>query len=116
MSLIICLKLILPCDTLIEFLSSPSPFPSYDGQDPMTVILTIVSYLTQGARMYHKAKHIDTRVYEVRELSSGDNPEVKLWKIHGSDQPSNIFTKSLPRVLFERHRSKIMVSGHSHVE
>ena len=45
---------------------------------------------------------------KVRKLSSGDNPEVKLWKIDGSDQPSDIFTKALPRVLFERHRSKIM--------
>jgi hypothetical protein len=59
--------------------------------------------------MYHKAKHIDTRVYKVRELSSGDNPEVKLWKIDGSDQPSDIFTKAL-RVSFERHGSKIMGS------
>ena len=58
--------------------------------------------------MYHKAKHIDTRVYKVEELSSGDNPEVKLWKVDGSYQPSDIFTKVLPRVSFERHRSKIM--------
>jgi hypothetical protein len=41
-------------------------------------------------------------------LSSGDNPEVKLWKIDGSDQPSDIFTKSLPKVSFEWFRSKIM--------
>ena len=41
--------------------------------------------LTQGARMYHKAKHIDTRVYRVRELSNGNNPEVRLWKIAGAD-------------------------------
>jgi hypothetical protein len=49
--------------------SSPTPI----AQDNMACI-----YLTQGTRMYHKAKHIDTRVYKVRELSSGDNPEVKL--------------------------------------
>ena len=79
--------------------SSPTPI----AQDNMACI-----YLTQGARMYHKAKHIDTRVYKVRELSSGDNPEVKLWKIDGSEQPSDIFTKALPRVTFERHRSTIM--------
>ena len=47
-----------------------------------------------GMRVF-AAKHIDTRVYKVRELSSGDNPEVKLWKIDGSDQPSDIFTKTL---------------------
>jgi KUP system potassium uptake protein len=78
---------------------SPTPI----AQDNMACI-----YLTQGARMYHKAKHIDTRVYKVRELSSGDNPEVKLWKIDGSEQPSDIFTKALPRATFERHRSTIM--------
>ena len=70
--------------------------PTLIAQDNMVCI-----YLTQGARMYHKDKHIDTRVYKVRELSSGHNPEVKLWKIDGSDQPSDIFTKSLPRVSFE---------------
>ncbi len=80
--------------------------PTLMAQDNMACI-----YLTQGARMYHKAKLIDTRVYKVRELSSGDNPEVKLWKIDGSDQPSDIFTKALPRASFERHRSKIMVTS-----
>ena len=50
--------------------------------DNMTFI-----YLTQrarycrgyirAARMYHKAKHIDTRVYNVREMSAGDFPSVR---------------------------------------
>ena len=80
--------------------------PTLMVQDNMTCV-----YLTQGARMYHKTKLNDTRVYKVRELSSGDNPEVKLWKIDGSDQPSDIFTKALPRASFERHRSKIMVTS-----
>ena len=56
---------------------------------------------SRGSECITKAKHIDTRVCKVRELSSGDNPEVKLWKIDGSDQPSNIFTKALPSVSFE---------------
>ena len=65
-------------------------------------------YLTQGARMYHKAKHIDTRIYRVRELSSGANPEIKLWKVGGEHQPSDIFTKALPRPAFEKHRRSLM--------
>ena len=65
-------------------------------------------YLTQGARMYHKAKHIDTRIYRVRELSSGTNPEIKLWKVGGEHQPSDIFTKALPRQAFERHHRSLM--------
>ncbi len=88
---------------LMEKIGYAKKSPTLIAQDNMACI-----YHTQGARMYHKAKHIDTRVYKVRELSSGDNPEVKLWKIDGSDQPSDIFTKALPRVSFERHRSKIM--------
>jgi hypothetical protein len=40
----------------------------------------------------------------IEELSSGDNPTVKIWKIHGSEQPSDIFTKAPPRVSFEKHR------------
>ena len=80
--------------------------PTLMVQDNMTCV-----YLTQGARMYHKAKLNDTRVNKVRELSFHDNPEVKVWKIDGSDQSSDIFTKALPRASFERHRSKIMVTS-----
>ena len=58
--------------------------------------------------MYHKVEHIDTRVYRVPELSNGDNPEVRLWKIAGADQPSDIFTKALPRPAFEKHRATVM--------
>ncbi len=42
------------------------PLSQYIAQDNMACI-----FLNQGARMYHKAKHIDTRVYKLRELSSG---------------------------------------------
>jgi hypothetical protein len=88
---------------LMEQIGYAQKSPTLIAQDNMTCI-----YLTQGDRMCHKAKHLDTRMYKVRELSSGDNPEVKLWKIDGSDQPSDIFTKALPRVSFDRCRSKIM--------
>ena len=64
--------------------------------------------LTRGARMYHKAKHIDTRIYRVRELASGKTPAVKLWKIDSANQPSDIFTKALPRPSFEKHRNALM--------
>ena len=88
---------------LMEQLGYQQNAPTPIAQDSMACI-----FLTQGARMYHKAKHIDTRVYKVRELSSSERPEVKLWKIDGSDQPSDLFTKALPRVSFERHRGSIM--------
>ena len=58
--------------------------------------------------MYNRAKHIDTRIYNVRELASGDDPQVKLYKIAGELQPSDMLTKGLPRVAFERHRRALM--------
>ena len=64
--------------------------------------------LTQDAKMYHKAKHIDTRVYRVRELANGSAPQVKLWKIDGQHQPSDLLTKALPKEAFTRHRCTIM--------
>ena len=64
--------------------------------------------LTQGAKMYHKAKHIDTRVYRVRELASGRDPQAKIWRIDGRHQPSDFLTKALPKEAFTRHRCNIM--------
>ena len=56
--------------------------------------------------MYQRAKHIDTRIYRVRELSaSGD---VSLYKVPGEYQPADLFTKGLPRMAFERHRRYLM--------
>ena len=88
---------------LMEQLGFPQIGPTLIAQDNNACI-----YLTQGTKMYHKAKHIDTRIYRVRELSSGENPSVRLWKISGAEQPSDIFTKALPRVAFQKHRSVIM--------
>jgi len=47
--------------------------------------------------MYNRANHIHTRVYRVRELSSVDAPEVKVYKIAGKFRPADIFTKGLRR-------------------
>ena len=65
-------------------------------------------FLVKGAGMYNRAKHIDTRIYNVRELASGDDPQVKLYKIAGDLQPSDMLTKGLPRAAFERHRRVLM--------
>jgi hypothetical protein len=65
-------------------------------------------YLVKGSGMYNRAKHVDTRIYRIREYASGDNPQVKLYKIAGEYQPADIFTKGLPRVVFERHRRTLM--------
>jgi hypothetical protein len=52
--------------------------------------------------MYSWANHMDTRVYRVRELSSGESPEVEVSKIAREYQPANIFTKGLPRAVFAK--------------
>jgi len=58
--------------------------------------------------MYNQARHIDMRVYLIRELATGATPEVRLYKIAGEDQPTNIFTKVLPRPSFEKRRVVLM--------
>jgi len=58
--------------------------------------------------MYNGARHIDTRVYRIREVVTGATPEVCLYKIIGEYQESDIFTKGLPRPAFEKHRAVLM--------
>jgi len=65
-------------------------------------------FLVKGSGMYNRARHIDTRVYRIRELAAGASPEVKLFKIAGTDQPSDLFTKGLPRPAFEKYRAVLM--------
>ena len=78
--------------------------PTYIAQDNAACI-----YIIKGSGMYNWAKHIDTRIYRVRKLSAGMNPEVDIYKIAGEYQPADIFTKGLPnRVAFERHRTTLM--------
>jgi len=66
------------------------------------------TFLVKGAGMYARARHIDTRVYRIRELATGPTPEVSLYKIAGGDQPSDLFTKGLSRPAFEKHRAALM--------
>jgi len=58
-------------------------------------------FLVKGSCMYNRGRHIDTRVYHIRELATGATPEVKLLKIAGMEQPSDLFTKGLPMPAFE---------------
>ncbi len=77
--------------------------PTWIAQDNAACI-----YLVKGVGMYNRAKHIDTRIYRIRELSSGDSPEVEVYKIAGEFQLVDIFTKGLPRAVFEGHSSALM--------
>ena len=88
---------------MLEMMGYKQSRPTWIVQDNAACI-----YLVKGAGMYNRAKHIDTRIYRIRELSSGDSPEVEVYKIAGEFQPADIFTKGLPRAAFERHRSALM--------
>jgi len=65
-------------------------------------------YLVKGSGMYNQARHIDTCVYRICELATGATPGVHLYTITGEDQPSDISTKGLPRLAFEKHRVVLM--------
>jgi len=65
-------------------------------------------FLVQGSGIYNRARHIDTRVNRIRNLATGATPEVKLFKIAGTEQPSDLFTKGLPRPAFEKYRAILM--------
>ena len=82
------------------------------GPTPIAQDNAACIYLVKGAGMYNRAKHIDTRIYRIRELCAGESPDVGIYKIAGQDQPADIFTKGLPRDTFdltlERHRLTLM--------
>jgi len=82
---------------ILELLGYEQTAPTRIAQDNNVCI-----FLVKGSGMNTRAKHIDTRVHQVRELASDDKPEVKLYKIACEYQPADIFTKGLPRVAFQR--------------
>ena len=63
-------------------------------------------FLVKDSGMYNRAKHIDTRIYCIRNLS--ETGEVTIYKVPGENQPTDIFTKSPLRPEFEKHRNSLM--------
>ena len=86
---------------VLELLGYPQQGPTLIAQDNNACI-----YLVKGAGMYQRAKHIDTRIYRVRELAAAQ--AIELYKIPGDQQPADLFTKGLPKPAFERHRRALM--------
>ena len=63
-------------------------------------------HMSETSVQYNKARHIDTRVYRLREIvKDGDT---KLYKIKSADQTADSLTKSTPRPVFEKHRMVMM--------
>jgi len=59
-------------------------------------------------------RHIDTRVYRIKELATGATLDGKLFKNAGMDQPSDFFQKGLPWLAFEKYRALLMSSIRIH--
>jgi len=78
------------------------------GATPIAQDNNAFIFLVKGSGMYNRARHIDTHFYRIRELATGATPDVCLYKIAGEDQPSDIFTKGLPRPAFEKHREVLI--------
>ena len=75
---------------------------------PITQDNNACIYLVKGSSMYNRARQIDIWVYRIRELASEPSPDVQLSKIASEDQPSNIFTKGLPRHAIENYMAVLM--------
>eukprot|EP00961_Rhodomonas_salina_P044216 593993-Rhodomonas_salina.1 len=58
-------------------------------------------YMSQTSVMYHKARHIDTLVYHLRELCK--DCVLVLEKVASADQVVDSLTKSTPKPAFEKH-------------
>mmetsp|Transcript_62060 Transcript_62060/g.128458 ORF Transcript_62060/g.128458 Transcript_62060/m.128458 type:complete len:483 (-) Transcript_62060:314-1762(-) len=86
---------------LAEELGFPQDGPTILYEDNMACI-----YMSESAAMYHKARHIDTRVYHLRELCSGGL--LKLVKVESAKQVADSLTKPTPRPLFVTHRSAML--------
>jgi len=56
-------------------------------------------FLVKGSGMYNRARHIDTRVYRIRELATGATSEIKLYKIAGTEQPSDRHSSECRRMI-----------------
>jgi len=63
-------------------------------------------YMSESAAMYHKARHIDTRVYHLLELCAGG--ALKLEKVETTKQTADSLTKGTPRPLFVEHRKDML--------
>jgi hypothetical protein len=86
---------------LMEELGYAQPKPTITYEDNMACI-----YMSRSAAMYHKARHIDTRVYHLRDLCKEGVMELE--KIDTTAQVADSFTKGTPRVLFDEHRRIMM--------
>ena len=63
-------------------------------------------HLSRNSVLHHKSKHIDVRVYHLRDLCKAG--VMNLLKIGTDDQVADALTKALPKPAFVAHRSVMM--------
>eukprot|EP00961_Rhodomonas_salina_P143458 1930428-Rhodomonas_salina.1 len=86
---------------IMEDLEYKQEQPTILWEDNMASI-----YMSQTSVMYHKARHIDTRVYHLRELCK--DCVMVLEKMASADQVADSLTKSMPKQAFEKHCGAMM--------
>lgn len=63
--------------------------------------------LISNTKQHHKIKHIDMRYHFIRELAH--QKELDIVHIPGMDNPADIFTKALPRMIINKHLATLGV-------
>ena len=86
---------------IMEEMGYPQSAPTKTYEDNMACI-----YMSRTSVMYHKARHIDTRVYRLREMCQ--EKAMVLEKVKSAEQTADTLTKALARPAFERHRDVMM--------
>lgn len=61
--------------------------------------------LTKGVSNILKIKHVDVAFFHI--LDEQKNGKIKTYWVPGGDQLADTFTKSLPRVAFEKNKGRI---------
>ena len=70
--------------------------PTPLGEDNIACI-----HMSKSSAMYHKAKHIDVKVYKLRELVRDE--VMQCYYIRTADQVADALTKSIPGPAFQQH-------------
>lgn len=85
----------------LEELGHEQLAPTVLWEDNMACI-----YMSRTSVFYHKARHIDTRVYRLREQCKAG--EMVLEKVSSAEQVADSLTKSTQRPVFAKHRDVML--------
>jgi hypothetical protein len=86
---------------VLEFLEEKVELPMIVHMDNVSAIYLSKNWVTGG-----RTKHIDIRHHFVREYQ--EDGMVKIIFVAGTDNDADLFTKNLPKEVFEKHSNKSM--------